>query len=95
MVLNGATGKKRNDEILRILNVRTNDVPLKDIVKVIHVMSALILQKRSETSKAKDHLKALERRLRLWEEGNITELVSRSEIILDVTLLIYSTININ
>ena len=48
-------------------------------------MPALLLQKPSKTSKTKDHLKALERRLRLWEEGNITELVNESIIIQDVT----------
>ena len=33
--------------------------------------------------KAKNHLKALERRLRFWAEGNITELVNESKTILD------------
>ena len=32
-------------------------------------------------SKTKDHLKALERRLTLWEQGNISELVNESETI--------------
>ena len=44
-------------------------------------MAALHLQKPSKTSKAKDHLKALKRKLRLWEEGNITELVNECETI--------------
>ena len=50
-------------------------------MKAIHIMPALLLQKPSKTSNAKDHLEALERRLRLWEEGNITELVNESETI--------------
>ena len=33
--------------------------------------------------KAKNHLKALERRLGFWAEGNITELVNESKTILD------------
>ena len=78
MVPTGAAGKKFIDKISRLL--WTNDTPLKNIaLEAIHVVPALLLQKPSKTSKAKDHLKALERRLRLWEEGNITELVNESK----------------
>ena len=38
-------------------------------------------KKPSKTSKAKGHLKALERKLRLWKEWNITELVNKSKTI--------------
>ena len=51
------------------------------MLKAIHIISALLLQKPSKTPKGKDHLKALERRLRLWEEGNTTELVNESKTI--------------
>ena len=46
-------------------------------------MPALLLQKPSKASKAKDHLKALERRLRVWEEENIIELVNEGKTIQD------------
>ena len=50
------------------LNPLTNDTPLKSIaLKVIYVMPAL----------------QIKRRLRLWEEGNITELVNESKTIQD------------
>ena len=53
----------------------TADSPLENIaLKTIHVMSALLLQKPSKNSKAKDHVVALERRLKLSENGNITGL---------------------
>ena len=82
MVPTGAAGKKFIDETSRLLDQWTNNTPLKNIaLKAIHVMPALLLQKPSKTSKAKDHLKALERRIRLWEEGNITELVNESKAI--------------
>ena len=42
-------------------------------------MRALLLQKRSKYSKSKDHLVSLERRLKLWEEGNISNLVREHE----------------
>ena len=53
-------------------------------MKAIHVMHALLLQKPSILlgfcrNSAKYHLKALERRLRFWEEGSITELVNKSK----------------
>ena len=44
-------------------------------------MPALLLQKPSRTSKSKDHSKALERRLFLWEEGRLTELLFEVETI--------------
>ena len=44
-------------------------------------MLALLLQKPSKASKTKDHVKALERKLRLWEEQNITKLVNKSKTI--------------
>ena len=82
MVPTGAAGKKFIDETSRLLDQWTNNTPLKNIaLKAIHVMPALLLQKPSKTSKAKDHLRALERRIRLWEEGNIIELVNESKAI--------------
>ena len=58
MVPTGAACKKIIDEISRLLNIWTNDTPLKTVaLKAIHVMPALLLQKPSKMSKAKDHLK--------------------------------------
>ena len=55
---------------------------MKEIaLKAIHVMPALILQKPSITSKSKDHLKAVETRLHLSNEGNIRELLREGETI--------------
>ena len=42
-------------------------------------MPALLLQKPSRKSKARDHLSALERRLKLWGEGNINKLLDESK----------------
>ena len=80
-LLTGAAGKKFIDEISRLVNLWTNDTPLQNIaLKAIHVMPALLIQKPNKASKAKKHLKALERRLRLWE-GNITKLVNEIKTI--------------
>ena len=70
MVPTGAAGKRLIGEISRLLNLWTNNTPLKNIaLKAIHVMHAPLLQKPSKTQKTKDHLKGLKRRLILWEEG--------------------------
>ena len=45
----------------------------------IHIMPALLLQKPSKTSKSKDHVKDLERRLRLWREGEFLQLFRETE----------------
>ena len=80
MVPTGASGKKFINEITRLFDQWTNDTPLKGIaLKAIHVMPALLLQKPSRKSKARDHLIALERRLKLWGEGNINELLGESK----------------
>ena len=66
MVLTGAAGKQFIDEIFRLVDLWTNDTLLENIaLKATYVMPALLLPKPSKASKAKDHLKALERRLRL------------------------------
>ena len=45
-----------------------------NIIALKAIMPALLLEKASKILKAKDHLKALERRPRSREEGNITNL---------------------
>ena len=82
MVSTGAAGKNMFHEISRLLNLSTRNTPLKNIVlKAVHVKPALLLQKPGKTLKAKDHLKALEKRVRFWKEENITELVNESKSI--------------
>ena len=57
------------------MNEWLQESPLKDIAfKAIMVMPNLLLQKPSKNSKAKDHLKALERRLQSWISGDLLEL---------------------
>ena len=80
----GAAGKKYFRELARLLQAWVDDSPLKDISMVeIHVMPAFLLQKPSKTSKSKDHTKALERRLKLWDEGKIDDLFHEGRTIKD------------
>ena len=50
------------------------NLPLKNIVfRAIHVMSTLLFQKTIITSKSKNHIKALQRRLNSWKSGDTEE----------------------
>ena len=57
-------------------------MPLQDVAfKAIMVMPSLLLQKPARNSKSKDHLEALNRRLNLLKEGELTELLIEGETI--------------
>ena len=76
MLPSGTAGKNYIEEVIRLMKLWVNDTPLKKIAwKAVHVMPALLLQKPSKSSKSKDHHADLERRLKLWEEGKIEELL--------------------
>ena len=69
------------EEVIRLMKLWINDTPLRKIaLKAVHVMPALPLQKRSKSLKSKDHA-ALERKLKLWEEGKIEELLYEGQTI--------------
>ena len=75
-------GRKFIGEVSRLMSEWLHDSPLKDIeFKAIMAMPSLLLQKPSQKSKSKDHLRALERRLELWESGEVMELLKESDII--------------
>ena len=78
----GKAGKRFIGEVSRLMSEWLHDSPLKDIAfKAIMVMPSLLLQKPSQKSKSKDHLRALERRLELWESGEVMELLKESDTI--------------
>ena len=54
-----------------------NSVALKDFM----VLSTLILQKPSATSKSKEHSAAIERRLNLWRQGDLDLLIKEVRFI--------------
>ena len=81
----GAAGKKYIEGIItRLLKLWIQDSPLKSIaLKAINVIPALLFQKPSKDSKSKDHSLSLERRLKLFEEGNVSNLLHEGETIQD------------
>ena len=48
-------------------------------LKAIHIMPTLPLQKPRRKSKVRDHLIALEKRLKLWDERNVEEFLDESK----------------
>ena len=82
MTPNGSSGKSFCREISRLLIAWIEESPLKTIsLKAIHIMPALLLQKPSKNSKAKDHTEALTRRLNLWQKGEFIKLLEEAETI--------------
>ena len=78
----GKVGRNFIGEVSRLISEWLHDTPLKYIAfKAIMVMLSLLLQKRSHKSKSKDHLRALERRLELWESGKVMELLKEIDTI--------------
>ena len=57
-------------------------------------MLALLLQKPSKNSKSNDYLISLERRLKLWEEGNISNFLHEGETIQEIMKISEKGMNI-
>ena len=75
MLPTGVAEKDYIDEITRLLNEWIQDSAMKQIpCNVIMVMPSLILQKPSRNSKAKDHSEAIQRRMILWQSGDLLQL---------------------
>ena len=78
----GNAGKLFIKEITRLLNSWIEDNALSCIAfKAIMIMPSLLLQKPSRNLKANDHLMALERRMDIWRNENIMELLHEGETI--------------
>ena len=95
MTLTGASRIKFINEITRRFDQWSNNTSLKSItLKTIRVIQALLLQKPSRKSKARDHVIALERQLKLRDEGNINELLNESKEIQERLLSINTPMNL-
>ena len=78
MLLTDTAAKKYITEATK-LDKFGEQLSLKDIAfKAINIMPSLFLQ---NPSKAKDHLKALERSIYLWSNGKINELLFEGKTI--------------
>ena len=83
LVPSGANGKRFVSETTKWLQRWVDDSEsYKDIaLTVVMVMPALLLQKPSYKSTAKQHSLCLERRFRLWDEGDFDALMRESRTI--------------
>ena len=71
-VPSGNAGRKFISELTLWIDHYNRDTEFSEIaLKVYMILPCLMLQKPSRKSKAKNHLKNLDERLRLWDEGNI------------------------
>ena len=71
MLLSEKAGKKYIDECTRLILEWLNDSQLQSIaIKALMIMPSLLLQNCSRNSKAKDHTKSHNRRLKLWKESD-------------------------
>lgn len=64
----------------RLLNALVENTPLHLCAfTAIQIIPALLLQKPSNTSKSKEHLQTLERRLQQWKKGEFIQLLREAE----------------
>ena len=77
------TGKSERcftDEATKLIDTWVRGSPLKNIaLKSVMIMPSLLLQKPSKGSKSEDHTKAVEKRLQLWTDGHLAELLKECE----------------
>ena len=76
----GKSGKTYIDQVTYLLNEWLHDSPLSNI-SIKMVMPQLLLQKPSKSSKMKDHIAALNRRMELWVQGDFQELFEEGKAI--------------
>ena len=78
----GKAGRKFIEELTRLLYCLVYDTAVKDVTfKAVMIMPSLLLQKPSKTSKLKDHLIALERRMEDWFNGDLQKLLHEGDTI--------------
>ena len=82
LLLSGSTGKSFIEEMTRHVNIWTFRSK-QDIIamKALMVFPILMLQKTSFTSKSKDNVRTLKRRLNQWKDGQIEKLLVESKTI--------------
>ena len=77
-----ATGKEVLAEATRLLTLFNSKTVWEPVaIQLLIIFFPLLLQKPSARSKAKDHTRCLKKRITLWKEGKVNELLSEgSEI---------------
>ena len=82
LVPSGSIGKKFVRELTRLFNEYAQASALESVaLEAIMVASCLLLQKPHKSSKSREHVSALERRLNAWESGDIDGLLREGRAI--------------
>ena len=75
-VPHGKAGREFVGELSRLYLAFASASALETIaLKAVTVLPILVLQKPHKASKAKEHIVCLERRLRFWKEGNLSDML--------------------
>ena len=76
LVPSGSAGNSFVQELARLLQAFTDGSSLECVsMKAVIILQALVLQKPSRTSKTRDHISHLKRRMELWKAGNLNEIL--------------------
>ena len=82
LVPSGKQGKSFIEEINIFLNEwLQNSIFIPVPFKAVIILPHLILQKSSKHSKTKDHVRAMERRMKHWKDWNLKALLEESQTI--------------
>ena len=77
-VPHGNIGKTFVLKLSRLFNTFAAAFALESVaLKATMVMPNLLLQKPSRNSRAKDHINALKRRMELWSDGKLSDLINK------------------
>ena len=78
----GAAGKGFIEEMIRLVNSWTYKSDLETIaLKALMILPGLLLQKTSLNSKSKENSETLKRRLLLWKNGQLDQLMFEGKTI--------------
>ena len=82
LVPSGNVGRSFVDELANLFRSYGEASALESVsLKASTVLCALLLQKPSHSSKARDHVKCLQRRLETWRSGDIADLLQEGSTI--------------
>ncbi len=78
----GSAGKAFTKELARLFRAFATGSALESVsLKAATVLPSLLLQKPRQKSKQQEHIACLEQRFKLWEDGDISELLSEGRTI--------------
>ena len=82
MVPQSSAGRAFMSELARLFHSVGEGSALESIaLKTVFVVCAFVLQKPSHNYKDRDHICHLERRMKLWKDGALDELLCEGQVI--------------